>query len=200
MVSDVKDLSSLPLPIITALVLARMVGCCFFQGTKKMNVAWFMRGSAFLLLFIAAGFFTSSMHNFQELGIFGTWSPRSARPWQNTMVFDTRECCNDKTNRPFVLIRALFGYQDQPSPVEFFAYTFYWVATTIIGAVLVNKAKKELAEKIVIWEKMDEEEALEASEKGKTAELEVDEKPQAEEKAGAKQPEAAEGANVAVTL
>ena len=31
-VSDLKDLSSLPLPLISALVLSRLVGCCFFQG------------------------------------------------------------------------------------------------------------------------------------------------------------------------
>ena len=36
-ISDVKDLSALPLPIITALILARVVGFCFFQGTKT---AW----------------------------------------------------------------------------------------------------------------------------------------------------------------
>jgi len=158
-VSDVKDLSSLPLPIITALILARVVGCCFFQGTKKMNVAWFMRGSAFLLLFIAAGFFTSSVHSFQELGVFGTWSPKSQRSWQNQMVWDTRSCCNDKTNRFFVLVRALFGYQDQPSPIEFFAYATYWATSTIVGAVVVRRAKKELEQLIIKWSKMDEEEA-----------------------------------------
>jgi len=36
-ISDVKDLSSLPIPIISALVLSRLVGCCFFQGTKKVG-------------------------------------------------------------------------------------------------------------------------------------------------------------------
>ena len=36
-------------------------------GTKNMRVDWFMRLSAILLLFIAAGFFASSMHVLQEL-------------------------------------------------------------------------------------------------------------------------------------
>ncbi|CAJ1351815.1 unnamed protein product [Effrenium voratum] len=93
-VSDLKDLSSLPLPLISALVLSRLVGCCFFQGTKNMRVDWFMRLSAILLLFIAAGFFASSMHVLQELDAFGIWSPRAERPWQNQKVWDATDCCN----------------------------------------------------------------------------------------------------------
>ena len=132
-ISDVKDLSALPIPIISALVLSRLVGCCFFQGTKKVRVDWFMRGSAILLMFIAAGFFSASMHQLQELDVFGIWSPRAERPWQNSQVWDARECCNDKTNRFFVLMRALFGWQDQATPIEIFAWVLYW----IVGMLLV---------------------------------------------------------------
>merc|ERR1719215_2197817 len=144
-ISDFKDpsyISSLPIPMVTALVLSRIVGCIFFQGTKKMKVDHFMRFCAVLLLFIAAGFFMSSMHKWQELGLFGTWSPRADRPWQNEMVYDASECCNDKTNRFFVLRRALLGWQDQPTPMEFFAYALYWVVAPIVGVVLVQRAKK----------------------------------------------------------
>ena len=61
-ISDIKDLSALPLPIISALVLARLVGCCFFQGTEGLKVDWCMRVSAVLLMCFAAGFFSASMH------------------------------------------------------------------------------------------------------------------------------------------
>ncbi|CAE7686525.1 ftrA, partial [Symbiodinium sp. KB8] len=143
-ISDVKDLSALPLPIISALVLARLVGCCFFQGTKGLKVDWFMRVSAVLLMCIAAGFFSASMHQLQELDVFGTWSPRSERPWQNVNVWDATVCCNDKTNRFFVLMRALFGWQDQATPVEIIAYILYWVAATIIVSLMVWHAKKKM--------------------------------------------------------
>ena len=39
-----KDLSSLPIPIISALILSRLVGCCFFQGTKKAGRMWIPKG------------------------------------------------------------------------------------------------------------------------------------------------------------
>eukprot|EP00448_Togula_jolla_P019516 CAMPEP_0170589106 /NCGR_PEP_ID=MMETSP0224-20130122/11180_1 /TAXON_ID=285029 /ORGANISM="Togula jolla, Strain CCCM 725" /LENGTH=495 /DNA_ID=CAMNT_0010912855 /DNA_START=51 /DNA_END=1538 /DNA_ORIENTATION=+ len=155
-VSDVDDLSSLPLAIVLALVLARVVGCCFFQGTKKMNVEWFMRGSAALLCLIAAGFMTSSMHSLQELEVFGTWSPRAERPWQNQRMYDARECCNDKTNRFFVLMRAMLGWQDQATPVELFAYLTYWIIALTLGWLLVRRAKKQLQMLVEKWRLEDE--------------------------------------------
>jgi len=155
-VSDVEDLSSLPLAIVLALVLARVVGCCFFQGTKKMNVEWFMRASAALLCFIAAGFLSSSMHSLQELGVFGTWSPKAERPWQNQRVYDASGCCNDKTNRFFVLVRALLGWQDQATPVELFAYAFYWIVAMSLGYLLVRRAKQQLARLVEKWRLEDE--------------------------------------------
>jgi len=150
-ISDFKDpsyISSLPIPIITALILSRIVGCIFFQGTKKMRVDHFMRFCSVLLLFIAAGFFTSSMHKWQELELFGTWSPLSERPWQNQKVWDATDCCNDKTSRFWVLMRALLGWQDQPTPMEFFAYAFYWVAAISAAVVLVRRAKKGVEKRL----------------------------------------------------
>ena len=155
-ISDVKDLSSLPLPIITALILARVVGCLFFQGTKSLKVDWFMRISAVLLMCIAAGFFSSSMHQLQELDVFGTWSPRSERPWQNVNVWDATDCCNDKTNRFFVLMRALFGWQDQATPIEIFAYIFYWIFAIVLVSLMVWRAKIKMQKMVQRWREEDE--------------------------------------------
>lgn len=164
-ISDVQDLKALPIPIITALIAARLCGCLFFQGTKRVNIERFMKGSAFLLLCIAAGFFSSSMHMFQELDVFGTWSPKEERPWQNDRVWDATDCCNDKTNRLFVLLRAMLGWQDQATPVELFAYAVYWILAVSIGVVMVAKVKREMAERFGGNQELTEirEEKLEAS-------------------------------------
>jgi len=156
-VPEIKDLSSLPLPIILALVAARLIGCCFFQSTKGMKVDKFMKASSIFLLFVCAGFFASSMHNLQELDVFGVWSPRVDRPWQNQMVWDAQECCNDKTNRFFVLMRALLGWQDQATPVELFAWATYWIVSLSVGTVLVRKAKKDMEKRKEEWRRQDEE-------------------------------------------
>jgi high-affinity iron transporter len=161
-VVDAKDLTSLPIPIISAIVLARIVGWCFFTGTSRMPVGVFMKCSAALLLFIAAGFFSSSSHNFQELGVFGTWNPKAERPWQNTKLYDARECCDDMTNRFWVFMRAMFGWQDQATPLEFFAYGIYWVLAIILGSLMLRRAKKQLEKMKESWRQVDEQKANDA--------------------------------------
>jgi len=180
-VPDIKDLSSLPLPIILALVSSRVVGWCFFQGTSKMKVDNFMKGSSIFLLFICAGFFSCSMHALQELDVFGTWSPRSERPWGNQRLWDATDCCNDKTNRFFVLMRALLGWQDQPTPVEIFAWLLYWIVSITIGFFVVRKIKKDMDARVAEWKKQDEAaqmdgnvEAIEASVEGAVPDADAD--------------------------
>lgn len=168
-VVDAKDLTSLPIPIISAIILARVVGWCIFTGTSRMPVAVFMKCSAAILLFIAAGFFSSATHNFQELGVFGTWNPKAERPWQNTRLYDARECCDDMTNRFWVFMRAMFGWQDQATPLEFFAYGTYWVLAIILGGLLLRRAKKQLERMKENWRQADEQKAIDAGETGQTS-------------------------------
>merc|ERR1719324_816805 len=112
-VSDVSDLSSLPIPIVLALICSRLVGYCFFKGTNRMRVERFMKCSSLLLLFIAAGFFMGSVHKFQELTTqpFGdnTKKDGNGYAWQNTPVWDWSSWANDVTDRFCVLMRALLG-------------------------------------------------------------------------------------------
>lgn len=140
-VPDLKDLWSLPLPIISALILSRIVGFCFFRGTQKLALGRFVKCCAALLLFIAAGLFMSSTHKFQELAVFGVWSPRSDRPWGNQEAWNWSSTANDKSNRFFVLMRALFGYQDRPTPIELIAYGLYWLVALSLTLLLVHRIR-----------------------------------------------------------
>jgi len=150
-VSDVSDLSSLPIPIITALISSRLVGFCFMKGTNKMRVERFMKCSSLLLLFIAAGFFMGAVHKIQELGdqVFGDNTKKDGNPmaWQNEPVWDWSDTANDKTDRFFVLMRALLGYQDKPTPVEMFAYAVYWIVIIILGVIIVRRINKKMEER-----------------------------------------------------
>jgi high-affinity iron transporter len=169
-VVDAKDLTSLPIPIISAIILARIVGWCFFTGTQRMPVAIFMKFSAMLLLFIAAGFFSSSTHNFQELGVFGTWNPKTERPWQNSRLYDARECCDDMTNRFWVFMRAMFGWQDQATPLEFIAYGLYWVLAVVLGGLMLRRARRQLEKMKESWRQADELKDKDAAVNGPTRE------------------------------
>mmetsp|Transcript_98963 Transcript_98963/g.255860 ORF Transcript_98963/g.255860 Transcript_98963/m.255860 type:complete len:81 (+) Transcript_98963:1-243(+) len=59
-------------------------------------------------------------------------------------------------------MRALFGWQDQPTPVEFFAYVLYWITVSIVGYIVVQRAKKQLEQLIKMWEVMDQQDAAAA--------------------------------------
>eukprot|EP00446_Apocalathium_sp_SHHI-4_P001580 CAMPEP_0177182552 /NCGR_PEP_ID=MMETSP0367-20130122/16531_1 /TAXON_ID=447022 ORGANISM="Scrippsiella hangoei-like, Strain SHHI-4" /NCGR_SAMPLE_ID=MMETSP0367 /ASSEMBLY_ACC=CAM_ASM_000362 /LENGTH=66 /DNA_ID=CAMNT_0018629501 /DNA_START=1 /DNA_END=201 /DNA_ORIENTATION=- len=45
-------------------------------------------------------------------------------------------------------MRALLGYQDQPTPFELFAYLFYWLVAVAAGVVLVRHAKRAVAARL----------------------------------------------------
>jgi high-affinity iron transporter len=149
-------MASLPIPLILAVVLARICGYVFFQGTKRLSIVPFVRSACLGCCSIAAGMFASSCHKWQELGLFGRWTPAEERPWMNQMVWDASDCCNDKTNKFWVLMRALFGWQDKPTPVEFFAFPLYWIVVIPILLVLIKRWRVTVAEKLA---KMREEDA-----------------------------------------
>jgi len=172
-------MASLPIPILLALFLSRVLGYLFFQGTKHMSIKPFVRSACIGCAMIAAGMFTSSMHKWQELGAFGTWSPRSERPWLNSMVFDASECCNDKSNKFWVLMRALFGWQDQPTPVEFFAFPLYWLVVTPILCIMIQRWKKTVQAKLDSWKAEDK--AEEEDSEAETKEVKITPTPRAEQ-------------------
>jgi len=159
----------LPLSIVSALIVSRICGCIFFYSTSKARLNWFIRVISALLMFLAAGFFSSSIHNFQELEWFGTWSPRTERPWQNQRIFDASGCCNDKSNYFFAMMRALVGWQDQPTPIEVFSWLLYWCVAILWGTIMVRRAKRQLDELVARWKHIDAE-AAEAEGKNKLAE------------------------------
>jgi len=175
-VSDVSDLSSLPIPIVTALIASRLVGWCFFKSTNRMRVEKFMKCSSLLLLFIAAGFFMGAVHKIQELSaqIFGdnTTKDGDGNAWQNKPVWDWSETANDKTDRFFVLLRALFGYQDKPTPVEMLAYAFYWIVIVIAACLIGRRVNNKIKESFRPSEERSGDMALENAESGQLAEQE----------------------------
>ena len=63
---------------------------------------------------------------FQELGVFG-----AETSFWNSNFMNLSGILNDKTNTLGVMLRALFGYQDKPTPVELISYLLYWVVITL---------------------------------------------------------------------
>ena len=46
-------------------------------------------------------------------------------------VYDASGCCSDKENEFWALMRAIFGYQDKPTPLEFIFYFGYFACAAV---------------------------------------------------------------------
>ena len=118
------------LGLAAAFVLAFLL----FRSLIRLNLARFFQITSMILILFAAGLVAHGIHEFQELGTFGLESS-----YWNTHFLDLSAVLNDKTNTIGVFLRALFGYQDKPTPLEAIAYIFYWV---IIALSLFGIKKK----------------------------------------------------------
>lgn len=50
---------------------------------------------------------------------------------------------------------ALFGWQDQPTPVEFFAFPIYWLVVTPVLCIQITRWKTSVEKKIASWKEED---------------------------------------------
>lgn len=119
---------------ISGIIVATTLAALFFRGTVELNIKQFFNTTSVILIFFAAGLFSHGIHEFQELGWFGSESN-----FWNQVRWDTKDILNDKDDGIGSLIRALFGYQDTPSLLELVAYIMYWVMITLMF-VKVNKS------------------------------------------------------------
>ena len=120
------------LGIVVALVIALLI---FYSG-KKINLRLFFLITSIVLIIVAAGMFAHGIHEFQEIGWFG-----SETHWLQKHVWDMSGILNDKTNELGKFLRALFGYQDKPTWLEIIAYIGYYL---ILGLVELIWQKPEL--------------------------------------------------------
>lgn len=151
---------SIPLPGVIGLILGALFSYAVFFGSKPVDVRIFMYTSAFVMFAIGAGLLSRGLHEFQLAGRFGAYNfdPLSpAEPaaasleysaealpvvpaWVNVYLADYRHCCaaNDGQQQYFyTLLRALFGYSDQPTRLEIIGYVSYWAAAI---ALLLRRA------------------------------------------------------------
>lgn len=125
-ISSTEDAATVFLSGSIGIFVAIVLSVLFFKSSFKLNIKQFFNYTSILLIFFAAGLFSHGIHEFQELGVFGATSS-----FWNTNFLDLSGVLNDKTNTLGVMLRALFGYQDKPTPIELVAYVFYWVVITL---------------------------------------------------------------------
>jgi len=108
---------------LAGLAVAVVLGWLIFNTTAQIPLRSFFNVTSLLLLFFAAGLMAHGVHEFQEAGLLPAfiapvWDINSILP-ENSLVGS--------------FLKALFGYNGNPSLLEVLSYLVYWVA--VLGAV-----------------------------------------------------------------
>ncbi len=115
---------------IVGLVAAAVAGWLVFATTRKLHFGTFFRATSILLMFFAAGLVAHGIHEFNEVG----WVPPIVEH-----VWDMNPLLDENSGLGQIL-KALFGYNGNPSLTEVVAYIGYWVVVSL--ALLVVRGQE----------------------------------------------------------
>jgi high-affinity iron transporter len=101
------------------LVVAIVLGFLIYRGGVRLNLRTFFKVTGALILVVAAGLLAYGIHEFQELG----WLPG-----EDAKAFDIGGVLSDEGGVG-AFLRALFGYNADPSWLEFGAWVGYVLVT-----------------------------------------------------------------------
>ena len=107
---------------VLGIAAAVMLGWVLFSATIRLNLRRFFLVTSFLLILFAAGLFAHGVHEFVEAG----WLPAFIDPiWNLNPILDESSLTGS-------ILKALFGYNGNPSLTESLAYVLY-LAVILLG-------------------------------------------------------------------
>jgi high-affinity iron transporter len=130
--SFVADGLNTVLGAVLGISSAILLGWFIFKSTNKLNIRGFFMVTNVLLILFAAGLVAYGVHELNEAG----WIPSLIEH-----VWDINHILNEKSQIGLIL-KALFGYNGNPSLSEVVAYLIYFA---ILGTQFLRFQKQELA-------------------------------------------------------
>ena len=100
------------------LTAAILIGFLIYASTARLNIRLFFNITSVLLLLFAAGLLANGIHEFQEAGVI---------PTVNGQLWDTNNLLDENSSLGQML-KAVVGYNGNPSLEEVVAYFGYWIA------------------------------------------------------------------------
>jgi high-affinity iron transporter len=110
------------------LVIAVVLGWLMFVVGKRLDVRSFFRGTSILLILFAAGLVAHGVHELQEAALLPTFVEHV---WDINFVLDERGPVG-------TFLKALFGYNGNPSLLEVIAYSAYFV---VVGSMNLRQGQ-----------------------------------------------------------
>ena len=126
-----SDLQSTLLGTLLGLGAAVLLGWGLFASTRRLNLRRFFQVTGVLLILFAAGLVAHGVHEFNEVG----WIPSVVEHvWDVNPIIDENSTLG-------LMLKALFGYNGNPSLTEVMAYLAYYVAI-FFGLRWINRPVK----------------------------------------------------------
>jgi high-affinity iron transporter len=107
---------------LIGLGIAIVLGYLLYRGGVRLNLRVFFRVTGALIIVVAAGLFAFSVHELQEAG----WLPFLTQP-----AFDISQQLSDEDGLG-AMLRAIVGYNDDPSVLEVIAWGAYLIVAGIL--------------------------------------------------------------------
>jgi high-affinity iron transporter len=116
---------------LAGILVAAVLGWALFASTIRLNIQRFFQITSVLLILFAAGLFAHAIHEFNEAGLI----PTLINPlWDINHILDENSVLGG-------ILKALFGYNGNPSLTEVLAYLGYFVAV-YLGYRTLTKLEK----------------------------------------------------------
>jgi high-affinity iron transporter len=106
---------------VLGLAAALLIGYLIYASTAQLNIRLFFNITSVLLLLFAAGLLAHGIHEFQEAGLI---------PTVNAQVWDTNHIL-DENSTLGQMLKAVFGYNGNPSFEEVVGYVGYWIVVLL---------------------------------------------------------------------
>ena len=117
---------------------AVILSLIFFVSTVKINLSLFFKVTGILIMLIAAGLLSTSIHEFQEASVL---------PVVLDKVYDISHILSSDSIAGGILA-SLFGYNPAPSILEVIAYASYVVLIIILLRRLLGSSKGKVNEQL----------------------------------------------------
>lgn len=118
---------------ILGLVTAVLAASLLFRGLVRLKVSIFFQVTSVILILFAAGLVAHGIHELNEAGVIPSIIEHV---WDINHILDENSIAGE-------LLKALVGYNGNPSLLEVIGYLTYFVVLLIVSFTLEAKRKKE---------------------------------------------------------
>lgn len=139
--------SSFPLPVVTGIIAAGLVGYFLYRGGNQMSIRIFLIFSSCILYLIAAGMFSKAIWSLQY-HVFavkvGSDVAEAGNGQGSYNILETvwhLDCCNPETDDGWDVFNAVLGWQNTATYGSIISYNLYWIFLACVLACMMHEEK-----------------------------------------------------------